>query len=71
MDEAFRTLAQYMKSFVANKRAEIDSEIWSTEVNKGTDLFTCLVRANKQEEKLGLSDDELVSSFGQATSWPN
>ena len=61
LDEAYRSLSQYMNSFVSRKKEEISSETYTVDARNSNDLFTSLVRANVQDGKLGLSDEELVT----------
>ena len=63
LDEAYRVLSQYMKSFVSRKKEEIASEAYTVNAGNNDDLFTSLVRASGQDGKLGLSDEELVTFF--------
>jgi hypothetical protein len=61
LDEAYRSLSQYMNSFVSRKKEEISSETYTVDARNSNDLFTSLVRANMQDGKFGLSDEELVT----------
>jgi len=61
LDEAYRSLSQYMNSFVSRKKEEISSETYTVDARNSNDLFTSLVRANVQDGKFGLSDEELVT----------
>jgi hypothetical protein len=61
LDEAYRSLSQYMNSFVSRRKEEISSETYNMDAKNSDDLFTSLVRANVQDGKFGLSDKELVT----------
>jgi cytochrome P450 len=62
LDEAYRSLSRYMNSFVSRKKDEISSDsTYTVDARNGNDLFTSLVRANMQDGKFGLSDEELVT----------
>jgi hypothetical protein len=61
LDEAYRSLSQYMNSFVSRKKEEISSETYTVDARNSNDLFTSLVRANMQDGKFGLSDEGLVT----------
>lgn len=61
LDEAYRSLSQYMNSFVSRRKEEISSETYNVDAKNSDDLFTSLVRANVQDGKFGLSDKELVT----------
>ena len=61
MDEAYRVLARYMTSFASARKVEMAGDTSAADVGNNSDLFTCLVRANEEEGKTRLSDEELVN----------
>jgi hypothetical protein len=49
-----------MRELISDRKREIGAETPDSTQTRKNDLFTCLVRANEGEGKLGLSDPELV-----------
>jgi hypothetical protein len=61
IEQAYSDLAEFMRLLILQKR-----EILSSGTNLtayGNDLFSYLVRANDNEEKLSLTDIELVCYY--------
>ncbi|KZT20306.1 cytochrome P450 [Neolentinus lepideus HHB14362 ss-1] len=61
VDEAFKNLAKFMRTFVTDKKAELASKGRGVN-NSKDDLFTRLVAANEAEGKNGLEDQELIGN---------
>lgn len=57
VERSYRLLGEFMASFVKDRKAAFSA----TGDADGRDLFTCLVQASESDDKLGLSDQELVS----------
>ena len=60
VDDAYRKLGAFMRSFVTSKKEELASANEDGE-SLGSDLLTRLVSASESEGKNGLNDAEVVS----------
>ncbi|TFK45547.1 cytochrome P450 [Heliocybe sulcata] len=61
VDEAFKSLAKFMRAFVIDKKAELTSKE-SEGSSPKVDVFTRLVAASEAEGKNGLDDQELIGN---------
>lgn len=59
IDMAYKTLTQHMHALIKDRRENLAVE-GSGEIPMKRDVFSLLVRASEAEDKLAMTDDELV-----------